>query len=101
MSSASSASGDDDRPKKVQRGPTKLPSLVQARSQGTRVDVRMDALGAPIGDKARVFANYLGVQSRSVSLLYASWHEVPRNLKDQMWKDVIVSFLIINLQRNL
>ena len=88
----SSASGDDDRPKKVQRGPTKLPSLVQARSQGTRLGVDVDEYGAPIGDKARSFASFLGVQARRVSILYNDWREVPLHLKNIMWNNIHVRF---------
>lgn len=95
MSSGSSSTGsssDEQVPtQKVHRGPTKLPSLVRARSQGNRVRVHVNDYGEPIGDTARVFANYLGVQARSVSILYENWHKVPRTLKDQMWNDIIVS----------
>jgi len=88
------ASGSDDATpsERAKRGPTKLPAIVHARSQGTRLEVDVDEYGAPIGDKARSFASFLGVQARRVSILYDDWREVPLHLKNIMWTDIHVSF---------
>ncbi|KAL8555895.1 hypothetical protein ACS0TY_003639 [Phlomoides rotata] len=63
------------------------------RGPGIRKEVAFNKLGQPVGSNAAKFESYIGVVAREkVKITYPTWHTVPEDVKEQIWKSVTLAF---------
>ncbi|KAL8508439.1 hypothetical protein ACS0TY_018898 [Phlomoides rotata] len=75
------------------RGRTHMDCLFNARRAGIRKEVAFNKLGQPVGSNAAKFESYIGVVAREkVKITYPTWHTVPEDVKEQIWKSVTLAF---------
>ncbi|KOM54486.1 hypothetical protein LR48_Vigan10g037800 [Vigna angularis] len=86
MSASDSGSGQTRRG----RGVTRLPDVTSGRVDGQRRHVDIDPRsGHPSGPNADRFRSYLGKLAKShVSILHATWDDVPEVDKNFLWQDI-------------
>ncbi|XP_057529500.1 uncharacterized protein LOC130808069 isoform X2 [Amaranthus tricolor] len=75
--------------KRKGRGPTKSLKVTEP------MHLEYNALGQPCGKWRRQYGKQIGICSRKISILYA-WNEVPEDLKNSLWDDIVNLFHIEN-----
>ncbi|KAL8556068.1 hypothetical protein ACS0TY_003754 [Phlomoides rotata] len=82
------------------RGRTHMDCLFNARRAGIRKEVAFNKLGQPVGSNAAKFESYIGVVAREkVKITYPTWHTVPEDVKEQIWKSVTLAFNVDHTQK--
>ncbi|KAL8462206.1 hypothetical protein ACS0TY_033316 [Phlomoides rotata] len=85
--------GLDDTMTHSKRGRTNIYCLYKDRVTGVIKDVDFDKLGRPIGENGTKLQSYIGVLAREkVKITYPTWKHVPKDIKEQIWKAVILTF---------
>ncbi|KAL8472440.1 hypothetical protein ACS0TY_029595 [Phlomoides rotata] len=75
------------------RGRTNMYCLYKDRVTGVIKDVDFDKLGRPIGENGTKLQSYIGVLAREkVKITYPTWKHVPKDIKEQIWKAVTLTF---------
>ncbi|XP_057810057.1 uncharacterized protein LOC131024559 [Salvia miltiorrhiza] len=75
------------------RGRTQMHCLAMQRVQGVKQDVELNELGQPIGKAGTQLQSYIGVLAREkVKITFETWHNVPEDVKEDIWESVNLSF---------
>ncbi|XP_019086556.1 PREDICTED: uncharacterized protein LOC104754446 [Camelina sativa] len=85
-------SGDHDcRPKKKQRGPTRMKNI--AKDSNTREHVQFTEMGEPYGRGSVKLSSYLGTLVREhVPIIIEDWRKVSEELRTVLWKSIQARF---------
>ncbi|KAL9440993.1 hypothetical protein AB3S75_019632 [Citrus x aurantiifolia] len=60
-----------------------------------KIVVQYNEIGVPAGDEATELASFIGVLAcTSISILYSNERKVPLEIKDRLWKSVLVRFIV-------
>lgn len=86
-----SVSGSQTTHKRVRRA-TRLKELTRSRNAQERKPIEFNPkTGRPIGPHRQRFTSYVGFLARSkVSILKNEWDQVEDNVKDLIWKSILV-----------
>ncbi|KAL8459177.1 hypothetical protein ACS0TY_036592 [Phlomoides rotata] len=85
--------GLDDTMTYNKRGRTNMYYLYKDRITGVIKDVDFDKLGRPIRENDTKLQSYIGVLAREkVKITYPTWKHVPKDVKEQIWKAVTLTF---------
>ncbi|KAL8539343.1 hypothetical protein ACS0TY_001099 [Phlomoides rotata] len=83
----------DDTITHSKRGRTNMYCLYKDRATGVIKDVNFGKLGWPIGENGIKLQSYIGVLAREkVLITYPTWKHVPKDIKEQIWKAVTLTF---------
>jgi len=79
------------------RRSTRLRRLTLRMLDQPRSTVNIDAAtGRGLGPHKEIFHNYLGVLAREkMPIVHNSWKDVPESLKELVWNDILVSFIML------
>lgn len=82
-----SDSSSDHAESSKQRGPT-----IKSKSTKGKVIVTYNKKGVPIGDESTKLSTFEGMVARTmVPITYATWRDVGKETKEELWQYVLVS----------
>lgn len=72
-----------------------MPRVVKARSRGEVKEVAYNRRGQSLGEVNTEMQSYIGVIARTtVPINFENWGIVPEELKNKIWNQIKVSFLL-------
>ncbi|KAL8488332.1 hypothetical protein ACS0TY_024562 [Phlomoides rotata] len=85
--------GVEDTMTRSKRGCMNMYYIFKDRANGVIKDVDFDKLGWPIGENGTKLQRYIDVLAREkVKTTYPTWKHVLKDVKEQIWKAVILTF---------
>ncbi|KAL3846264.1 hypothetical protein ACJIZ3_003667 [Penstemon smallii] len=85
----------NQRDKRTGRGPTQMRGIWGRRESEGLIQVTCNEIGQPDDKVATKLSNFMGTIIRDkmiFPLTYSSWHKVPREIKNNLWKILQTKF---------